>query len=90
MLMTEMVLGPKTFFGKKNESPSGNYQVYVQHYEGGNANYSVLVQAYGRTKQYKGFISPGGKTYITEFSKTFLKSGQIQPDDIELPSLRKN
>ncbi len=82
--------GPENIFWQKNESPSGNYQVYVQHYEGGSANYSVLVQAYGRTKQYKGFISPGGKTYITEFSKTFLKSGKIQPDDIELPSLRKN
>ncbi|MDP3914229.1 MAG: hypothetical protein Q8R96_10890 [Bacteroidota bacterium] len=82
--------GPENIFWGKNVSPTGNYQVYVKHFEGGSANFSVLVQAYGRTKQYKGFISPGGKTYITEFSKTFLKSGKIQPDGIELPSLRKN
>lgn len=82
--------GPENIYWKKNESPSGNFQVAVKHYQGGSANYSVLVQAYGRTKQYKGLISVGGTAYITEFSKSFLKSGKLQFGQLDLPAIRKN
>jgi hypothetical protein len=77
--------GPENIFWEKNRAPEGDYLVYVEHYSGGSANYSVLVQAFGRVKQFKGYIGRGESICITDFSKNHLKSGRVNPAKVVLP-----
>jgi hypothetical protein len=82
--------GPETVAWNDNQYPTGNYKVYVKHYGGGIANYSVTVQVCGKTRLYKGFVKSGVSKYITEFSEKMVEvqNNPIQND--ELPTLQKN
>ena len=77
--------GPENIYWQNNTAPAGTFQVYVAHYEGTSANYSILVQAFGRVKQYMGHINPGQEIYITDFSKSHLKSANLNVTQVQLP-----
>lgn len=77
--------GPENIKWDKNMAPSGTYKVYVKHYAGASANYSIMVQAFGRKKQYSGNVGPGQAFYITDFSKTYLKSAEKKVLNETLP-----
>ncbi len=81
--------GPENIFWERNSAPSGTYQVFVKHYSGNSANYSILVQAYGRIKQYEGHIERGEDIFITEFSEAHLKSISRWHVYKQLPTIRK-
>lgn len=82
--------GPETVVWKNNQFPTGNYIVYVKHYGGGLANYSVSVQVCGKTKLYQGGIKKGDAKFITEFSEKFIEEQNNVIENDELPSLQKN
>jgi len=77
--------GPENIYWVKNTAPTGTFLVYVDHYAGTSANFSVLVQAFGRVKQYRGHVSPGQEVYITDFSKDHLKSTNLNVTQTQLP-----
>jgi hypothetical protein len=77
--------GPENIYWGKNIAPAGTYLVYVKHYSGTSANFSVLVQAFGMAKQYSAHINPGQEFYITDFSKDHLKSANMNVTQVQLP-----
>lgn len=77
--------GPENIKWDYNTAPDGIYKVYVKHFAGGNANFSVLVQAFGRMKQFSGSIAPGQTISITDFSRTYLKKAELPEQNILLP-----
>ena len=77
--------GPENIYWQNNSAPEGTYLVYVKHYSGTSANFSVLVQAFGRVKQFNGYIKSGQEFYITDFSKNHLKSANLNVTQIQTP-----
>jgi len=80
----------ETVAWNNNQFPSGNYKVYVKHYGGGLANYSVSIQVCGKTKLYQGGVKKGDSKFITEFTEKFIEEQNNVVQNDELPSLQKN
>jgi hypothetical protein len=61
--------GPENIFWAPNTAPSGNYFVQVDYYSGNIVtNYTVLVQAFGKTKVYSGVIQPNETIDVVMFN----------------------
>ena len=65
--------GPENIFWPQGGAPTGTYIVDVDYYSGsGTADYSVLVQAFGRVRRFDGSISPDQTLRIVSFSEQAL------------------
>lgn len=76
--------GPENVYWPKSKAPNGTYQVFVHDfYWSGNpssANYIVLVNAFGRTKQFAGSINLEETIHIVDFDQNNLKSAKSSPE----------
>jgi len=85
--------GPENIYWPENEAPIGNYEVYIHMYPWvesdyisytGNSyypnisNYTVLVNAFGRTKKFTGSISFNEIIHITDFDQTGIKNTSLK------------
>lgn len=73
--------GPENIFWPAEQAPEGQYTVQVDYFSGGQTtNYNVLVQAFGKTRNYTGSILPNQTINVTTFSDTELNSnGKFLP-----------
>ncbi len=84
--------GPENVYWPKGKAPSGTYHVFLHNFFwGGNplsANYTVLITAFGKSKQFKGTIALDQKIHITDFNENgFI---QVKSSDVSDISLSKN
>ena len=74
--------GPENVYWPTGQAPYGTYDVYVHDFvwDGKplSANYTVLIQAFGRVKKFTGSISLDQTNYITSFDQNNLKSSTIK------------
>lgn len=72
--------GPENIYWPKSQAPNGTYQVFVHDYvwlgKPESANYTVLVNAFGRVKKFTGSISLNESVHITNFDENNLKSAK--------------
>ena len=60
--------GPENIFWSSGEAPTGIYKVYVHYYNGiSNSNYTVLINAFGKTRKYEGSLSFDETDHVEDF-----------------------
>ncbi|MEQ9440294.1 MAG: hypothetical protein RIG62_14665 [Cyclobacteriaceae bacterium] len=76
--------GPENIFWSQGQSPQGIYQVEVNHYEGESAaNFTVLVQSLGETRQYTGNLAPYETISVVTFTLgETLPEGRFEPANL--------
>ncbi|MGZ0016902.1 YfaP family protein [Yeosuana sp. AK3] len=82
--------GPENIFWPANQAPNGNYQVFVHDYAdngNGTTNYTVLINAFGKTKKYTGSVVYNEIDYITSFSPNGFTSRSIVNPKTEITTL---
>ena len=70
--------GPENIYWLQGEAPNGNYSVYVHHFpwtsKPKTSNYTVLINAFGKFKTYRGSITEDQIIHIQDFDQTGYKS----------------
>lgn len=67
--------GPENVFWPENQAPHGEYEVYVHHYVWDNAgypqtsNFTVLINAFGRSRQFTGSTSLDEAVFVVGFDQ---------------------
>lgn len=80
--------GPENIYWPKSKAPNGTYQVFVHDFvwadKPSSANYIILVNAFGRTKQFAGSVNLDETIHIADFNqnsissaKSFVKASKI-------------
>lgn len=83
-------IGPENIYWPKNLAPFGTYQVYVNHYSGWDAShYTVIVNAFGKTKTYSGDIYPDETIHIADFDQNGIYDSKKDANMINLSSKEK-